>query len=135
MCDFAQGGGITILKNGHAQNAKPKICFSTPDRQLDTLRRAYQPARPEKRRQLLLGGVILLALILIASLAAEVRSATFFVRFGGFFSCIHRIFHLENGALVFSDSVEWLWGFRKWGRLIWETVLISYIGTLTGADG
>ena len=104
-----------------------------PDRQLAVLGAAYVAAGREKRRQFLAGAVVLAACIGLAAYVGEVDMVKFAVNLGGFFSYISRIFQLDNGDLVFTNPVEWLWGFRKWSRLIWETVLISYVGTLTGA--
>jgi phosphonate transport system permease protein len=34
---------------------------------------------------------------------------------------------------VWTDIGEWFWGLRKWLRMLGETLLISYVGTLIGA--
>jgi len=51
-----------------------------------------------------------------------------------------RIFHLENGALAWTDPVEWFWGVLpeykfRWLWSLWDTLLIAYLGTLFGALG
>jgi phosphonate transport system permease protein len=58
---------------------------------------------------------------------------TFFTHFGNFVSYFDRILTLENGARVWTDIGEWFWGWRKWLPLLGETILISYVGTLSGA--
>jgi phosphonate transport system permease protein len=40
---------------------------------------------------------------------------------------------LENGTRVWTDIGEWFWGWRKWLWMLGETILISYVGTLSGA--
>lgn len=34
-----------------------------------------------------------------------------------------------------ADIAEWFWGLPKWLKLLWETVLIAYLGTLLGTIG
>ena len=48
---------------------------------------------------------------------------------------IDRLFKLENGARVWTDFAEWFWGWPRWLRLLGETLLIGYVGTLLGAVG
>jgi phosphonate transport system permease protein len=103
-----------------------------PDR-LALLDGAYRSAISAKRRQTLIGFAILLAAVLVASVVAEVRPQTFADNIGNFFSYLGRIFTLENGALVFTDPAEWFWGWRKWLALLWETIVIAYVGTMLGA--
>ncbi len=58
---------------------------------------------------------------------------TFFTYFGNFISYFDRILTLDTGARVWTDFGEWFWGWQKWLRLLGETILISYVGTLIGA--
>ncbi len=58
---------------------------------------------------------------------------TFFTYFGNFVSYFDRILTLENGTGVWTDIGEWFWGWRKWSLYLGETILISYVGTLSGA--
>lgn len=106
-----------------------------PDAQNAALAGAYEAAVAAKRRRLLAGLAILLALILIAARISEVDLATFFGNIGRFTSYLGRIFTLEDGALVFTHPTEWFWGLRKWLRLLGETVLIAYLGTVIGGLG
>jgi phosphonate transport system permease protein len=36
---------------------------------------------------------------------------------------------------LWQDLGEWFWGLPKWLKLLWETVLIAYLGTLLGTLG
>ncbi len=45
------------------------------------------------------------------------------------------LFTLDDGKSVFTDVSEWFWGFRKWSRLIGETLVIAYLGTALGGLG
>ncbi|MDP2803624.1 MAG: phosphonate ABC transporter, permease protein PhnE [Phreatobacter sp.] len=110
-----------------------------PDHQLSSLAGAYAEAVAAKRRQLYIGlGLFVLAYI-VAGIVAEVRPTTFFTNLWRFTDYIGRIFTLEQGAaagrFVLFDVVEWMWGFDKWMKLLWETLLIAYVGTLIGAIG
>src|SRR6202000_1891778 len=63
----------------------------------------------------------------------EVNLKTFFAYLGNFVSYFDRILKLDNGARVWTNFGEWFWGLHKWLRLLGETLLISYVGTLIGA--
>ena len=80
-----------------------------PDIQLDPLRRAYAEARSAKRRQALLGVVILVLMIAISAWTAEVRPATLWRNIDDFFNYFIRLFFFENGAPVWTDFGEWFW--------------------------
>ena len=56
-----------------------------PDQQLEPLRKAYAEAIAAKRRQMLLGGAILIVAIAISGWTAEVRLDTLFKNIGGLF--------------------------------------------------
>jgi phosphonate transport system permease protein len=85
-----------------------------------------------KRLRFTLGAVLFFAALVIAAVGAEVNLRTFFTYFGNFISYFDRIFTLDNGARVWTDFGEWFWGWHKWLRMLGETILISYVGTLIG---
>ena len=58
---------------------------------------------------------------------------TLFTYFGNFVSYFDRILTLEDGTRVWTNLGEWFWGWRKWLKMLGETILISYVGTLIGA--
>ena len=62
------------------------------------------------------------------------RSASSFANIGNFTSYIDRLLHLDSGALVWTDPVEWYWGLARWLRLLGETLLMAYVGTALGAS-
>lgn len=104
-----------------------------PEQQLAALNAAYRKAVARKRLRLLLGAVLFIAALLVAAIGAEVNLRTFFAHFGNFVSYFDRIFTLDNGQRVWTDIGEWFWGWHKWLKLLGETLLISYVGTLIGA--
>jgi phosphonate transport system permease protein len=104
-----------------------------PAQQLAALNDAYRKAVARKRLRITLGAAVFFAALLLASIGAEVNLRTLIAHFGNFVSYFDRIFTLESGGRVWTDIVEWLWGFRKWSFYLGETILISYVGTLFGA--
>jgi phosphonate transport system permease protein len=104
-----------------------------PEQQLAVLNAAYRQAVARKRLRLLFGAVIFAAALFLAAIGAEVNLRTLFAHYGNFLSYFDRIFALDNGQRVWTDVGEWLWGWRKWLRMLGETLLISYVGTLIGA--
>jgi len=104
-----------------------------PDQQLAALNAAYRKAVARKRLRLMLCATAFGAALVIAAIGAEVNLRTLFSYFGNFVSYFDRILTLDNGARVWTDAGEWLWGWKKWLRLLGETILISYVGTLIGA--
>jgi phosphonate transport system permease protein len=104
-----------------------------PGQQLAALNQAYRKAVARKRLRVALGAAVFFAALVVASVGAEVNLRTLFTYFGHFVSYFDRILTLENGNRVWTDIGEWLWGWRKWSFYLGETILISYVGTLSGA--
>ena len=104
-----------------------------PEQQLAALNAAYRQAVARKRLRLLLGLAIFAAALVLAAIGAEVNLRTLFTYFGNFVSYFDRILTLDSGQRVWTDIGEWLWGWRKWLKMLGETLLISYVGTLIGA--
>ena len=104
-----------------------------PGQQLAALNEAYRKAVAQKRLRFTLGAAVFFAALVLASFGAEVNLRTLFAHFGNFVSYFNRILTLEDGTRVWTNITEWLWGWRKWSLLLGETILISYVGTLSGA--
>ena len=104
-----------------------------PGQQLAALNQAYRKAVARKRLRVTLGAAVFFAALVVASVGAEVNLRTLFTYFGHFVSYFDRILTLENGGRVWTDIGEWFWGWRKWSFYLGETILISYVGTLSGA--
>lgn len=104
-----------------------------PEQQLAALNAAYRKAIARKRLRLLAGIAVFVAALIVASIGAEVNLRTFFTYFGNFISYFDRILTLDSGQRVWTNVGEWFWGWHKWLKLLGETLLISYVGTLTGA--
>ncbi len=106
-----------------------------PPAQSAALLRAYGDAVAVERRRFALGATITLLLVLIAGRVAEVDPVKFGANLGNFGDYLYRLSRLETGASVLSDPAEWFWGLSKWLRLMAETLLIAYVGTVMGVLG
>ena len=104
-----------------------------PAPQLAPLLSHYGGAVAAKRRQMVLGAAVFLLAVTVSAVGAEVHPAVFWVKLGNFSDYFARLTHLDSGAYVWTDPVEWFWGLRKWTRLLGETIVMAYIGTITGA--
>lgn len=108
-----------------------------PDQQLEPLRRAYGEAVGAKRRQLILGLVLFGCATFVAGAVTDVDLSKFVSNLWRFTDYIGRIFTLDNGPatgrFVLVDPAEWMWGLGKWLKLLAETLLIAYVGTVLGA--
>jgi phosphonate transport system permease protein len=104
-----------------------------PSQQLAALNGAYRRAIARRRLRFALGAALFIAALAVAGIGAEINLRTLFTHFGNFISYFDRILKLDDGSRIWTNVGEWLWGWRKWLRLLGETVLISYVGTLTGA--
>ena len=104
-----------------------------PDAQLDPLLRAYDRAVAAKRRHFILGLAVMAIAFALACFGAEVDPWLFWSKLGNFTSYFDRLAHLDTGAIVLTDPAEWFWGLRRWTRLLGQTLLMAYVGTMTGA--
>jgi phosphonate transport system permease protein len=104
-----------------------------PGPQLAALNDAYRKAVARKRMRMAFAAMVFAAALFAASVGAEVNLRTLFTYIGNFVSYFDRILTLESGARVWTDIPEWFWGRNKWLWLLGETILISYVGTLSGA--
>jgi len=110
----------------------PNAVVQLPDRQLEALKDAYRRAARGKRRRLLALLAVAVVLIGLSAIQAEVDPKTFFSKIGSFTSYFDRLATLDDGRRVWTDPAEWFWSFKRIARLIGETLLMAYVGTLTG---
>jgi phosphonate transport system permease protein len=104
-----------------------------PEAQLQPLLAAYDASVQSRRRHTLLILACVAGAILLASVSAEVSFSKLFDNLHRFPSYIVRLFYLENGQPVWTDPSEWFWGLSRWLRLLGETLLMAYVGTVLGA--
>jgi phosphonate transport system permease protein len=106
-----------------------------PEAQLRPLLAAYDASVRTRRGHTLLVLACIVVAMLLASVSAEVSPVRFIDNIGRFPSYIIRLFQLENGRPAWTDFTEWFWGLPRWLRLLGETLLMAYVGTLLGAVG
>jgi phosphonate transport system permease protein len=110
-----------------------------PAERLAPLLGAYDAARRAERRRLYLGGGVAFALALLAGWVGEVRPALLWEHGERFFSYFGRLLTLEAGPRagdwVWTDPGEWMWGWRRWLRELFDTLLIAYVGTMVAVLG
>ncbi len=104
-----------------------------PDSQLAPLLRGYAASLAARRRNTLLLIAATIAALLLSAIGAEVRLEKFWAQIGNFGSYFARLTHLDTGEHVWTDPVGWFWGLRRWSLQLGQSLLIAYIGTLTGA--
>jgi phosphonate transport system permease protein len=103
-----------------------------PGPQLAALNDVYRKAVARRRLRILIGAAVFMVVLLVACVGAEVNLKTLFAYFGNFVSYFDRILKLDDGTRVWTNIPEWFWGIRKWLKMLGETLLISYVGTLLG---
>jgi phosphonate transport system permease protein len=106
-----------------------------PDAQLRPLLAAYDASVRARRWQSFLVFACIVVAVALSSISAEVSLGKLLANIGNFTSYFGRLAHLDSGALVVSDPVEWYWGLGRWLRLLGETLLMAYVGTALGALG
>jgi phosphonate transport system permease protein len=106
-----------------------------PEAQLQPLLAAYDASVRTRRLHTLVVLACIVAAMLLASVSAEVSPARLVDNIGRFPSYIIRLFQLESGQPAWTDFTEWFWGLPRWLRLLGETLLMAYVGTLLGAIG
>lgn len=97
--------------------------------------RQFQSLQAQRRRSTLLyGGLFALALLLSAWVGEfnPVKIVQGLPRVGEY---LMKTLPSLSLASLWHDLGEWFWGLPKWLKLLWETVLIAYLGTLLGTLG
>jgi len=103
-----------------------------PDR-LAPLLDGYRRAVAARRARSLADSGLGLLLTILAAIAAEIDLAKLLGNIGAFGDYFDRILRLDSGDRVWTDPAEWFWGWRQWGLLLIDTLLIAYVGTVLGA--
>ena len=99
---------------------------------LAALETGYRQAVASRRAKSIAALVILIVAIVASAVIGDVRLDVFFTNLPKFTGYLGRIFVLENNQIALTDPKEWFWGLGRWLRLIGETILIAYLGTLIG---
>jgi phosphonate transport system permease protein len=110
----------------------PNAVVHLPEHQLEALKDAYRRAARGKRLRLMAFFAVAVVLVGLSAVQAEVDPKTFFARIGGFTSYFDRLATMDDGRRVWTEPIEWFWAFKRNARLLGETILMAYVGTLTG---
>ena len=113
----------------------PAAVPQLPEARLRALADRYSAAVAAKQRRMWLGSAILIAAALAAGWMGDVNLWKFFENFWRFPAYFAATAPKLSLATLAADLAEWFWGFRRWMRLLGDTLLIAYVGTLTGAIG
>lgn len=95
----------------------------------------YRREMVAKRLQTLPGLGVFIACVILAGIGAEVDFAKFAANAWRFPKYILETMPTLRFATLGSDLKEWYWGLNGWLKLLWQTLLIAYIGTVLGAVG
>jgi phosphonate transport system permease protein len=108
---------------------------SLPQHQLDRLLANYGREVARRRRRWLTVLLVLAALILLSGRYGEVELGNLFRHLSGLTSYFGRILPKLSYANFAGDVGEWYWNFFTWLKLLFDTVLMAYLGTLAGSLG
>ncbi len=102
---------------------------------LETLERDYRAVQRTKHWWSAFAAGAVFVFSLLAMWAAEVDLAKLAANIGRFPNYIANLVPPLTWSNIAADLAEWFWGWKLWGRLIVETLLIAYLGTFLGALG
>jgi phosphonate transport system permease protein len=103
-----------------------------PEAQLQALMRAYAAAVAAKRRRFVLGVALFVAATFLSAWMGEVALEKFVQNLWRFFAYFWGTIPSMSFATFFADMAEWFWGLKRWLRQLGDTIMIAYVGTLTG---
>lgn len=109
------------------------ILSASPVR-LEGLLADYQREVGRRRQQSLLVLAVLVVLIAIAGRIGEVDLGNLVDNISNFTSYFGRILPELSFAHFGADVANWYWNLSGWLKLLLDTVLIAYLGTLIGAS-
>jgi phosphonate transport system permease protein len=111
----------------------PGAIVRLPPEQLKHAVAAYAAAVAAKRARTALGLVCLLIAIALAGIAGEVDVVKFANNIDRLPNYIRSLVPTLSWANLGPDLAEWFWNLDGWLKLLADTLLIAYLGTLLGA--
>lgn len=88
-----------------------------------------------RRSKEILFAVLFAAMFVFSVIVGEVNVATFIEGVPGFFNYISDTIPPIRSDSVIADIREWYWAFPKWLMLLFDTVVIAFLGTFIGTVG
>ena len=111
------------------------LTLRLPAHQIEPLAAAYRRSRRRAHVRMLLGSLLVAVLSVVAGWVAEFdlpRLAGDIWRFPNY---LRQLIPSLTWSNLPGDIAEWFWGWKIWARLLLETLLIAYLGTIVGACG
>jgi phosphonate transport system permease protein len=96
---------------------------------------ARRVAQGEKRRLLLLGGAVFLAAVAISVWVAEINPKALAEGLPLAIGYVARTLPELRWDSLGADLAEWFWGWKRWLRMLFDTLVIAFLGTALGAAG
>lgn len=93
---------------------------------------AYSQTRRAKQMRTGLGVVIFIMLSLLSAWKTEVSPSLLYSGIPRFVDYLCNLVPSLSLSTFAADMGEWYWGLRRWTRLLIDTILIAYVGTLSG---
>ncbi len=109
------------------------LSASVPPARLATLRAGYAQAVAARRRSKWVLVALLLLGVWVSAWVGEVDLHNAWKNLAKFPAYIAGTAPQLAWATLGADLAEWYWGLGRWLRLLWETLLIAYVGTVVGA--
>jgi phosphonate transport system permease protein len=97
--------------------------------------RAWRDARRARQRRSLLLAALLLAAILVSAELGEMSLAKLVAGAPNLFDYIGRTLPRISAAQPLADLRDWYWNFGGWLKLLFDTIVIGFLGTVLGALG
>lgn len=113
----------------------PHAVTLLPDAQIATLKRTYEAAVRERRRASLMVAAVILVCTVLAGWVGEVKPLVFIAHADRLTGYFWQILPTLRWQTLGSDLAEWYWNLDHWLKLLVDTLLIAYLGTLLGAIG
>ena len=95
----------------------------------------YQAQRSRKQRLSLMYGALFLLALGLSAWVGEFNPLKVLEGLPRVGEYVLKTLPSLGWATLGHDIAEWFWGLPKWLKLLWETVLIAYLGTLLGTVG
>jgi phosphonate transport system permease protein len=105
------------------------------DESLRQTQERYREAVAARQRRNLIALAALVALVAISAAVGEVSISKFVANIGNFTGYFERILPSLRLQTLRSDLEDWMWNLPHWGRLLFDTLLMAYCGTLLGLAG
>jgi phosphonate transport system permease protein len=106
-----------------------------PSARLVQLAATYAAALSTRRRNAVACSVVLLVCIWLAAVASEVQPLKLAANLWRFPNYVLQLVPTLRWETLAADFAEWFWGWKPWLKLLAETLLIAYLGTVFGALG